>query len=195
LSNEAQTGLPARIAIAGQTSAGKTTLARTLSAATGAPCIELDAYFHQPGWTPAETEDFRARVGAAVAAPRWISDGNYAAVRDLTWGNADLVIWLDYSLPLILWRLTQRTARRVISREELWNGNREELRFIFSKESLHVWAVTSHRRHRRTYPQEFARLHVPRVVRVRSPRALDAWLRRNGIASAASEISAGTQAM
>jgi adenylate kinase family enzyme len=185
--------LPDRIAIAGQTSAGKTTLARRLSAATGAPHIELDALFHGPNWTP--TPDFRERVERLVAAPRWISDGNYGACRDLTWGRAQLVIWLDYALPLILARLTRRTARRMISREELWNGNREEFKFLLSNESLFKYAVESHWRHRRTYPQEFVRLRVPRVVRIRSPRALEVWLARNGIEAGHDEISAGTPAM
>ena len=65
--------LPARIAIAGQTSSGKSTLGRRIAAATGAVHIELDALFHQPNWTPAETDVFRAAVTEAIAQPRWVS--------------------------------------------------------------------------------------------------------------------------
>jgi adenylate kinase family enzyme len=148
--------LPGKIAIAGPTSSGKTTLARRLSALTGAPHIELDALFHGPNWTPAEEHVFRARVSAAIDQQAWITDGNYKAIRDLTWGNADLVIWLDFPLPLTLVRLLRRTNRRIRAREELWNGNRESWRVMLtSKDSLIWWALTTHQRHRRSYPLEF----------------------------------------
>ena len=174
--------LPARIAIAGPTGSGKSTLGRRIAAATGAVHIELDALFHGPNWTPAETPAFRAAVADAVARPRWVSDGNYRAIRDLTWGSADVVIWLDYPLPLILARLTRRTLGRWWNDEELWNGNREELRtHLFTRESLFYWAVTTHYRHRRTYPAEFARCGAPWVVRIRRPRALEAYLVAHGL--------------
>jgi adenylate kinase family enzyme len=167
--------LPRRIALAGSTSSGKTTLGRRLSAITGAPHIELDALFHGPNWTP--TADFRERVEEATKGQAWITDGNYAATRDLTWGRADLIVWLDYDLPRILWRLTERTFRRWWKREELWNGNRETLRNHFmSKQSLYLWALQTHRRHRREYPRHFAEYANARVVRVRSPRQLERWL-------------------
>lgn len=37
--------------------------------------------------------------------------GNYGAVRDLLWPRADTIVWMDYSLPLVLHRLTARTYR------------------------------------------------------------------------------------
>ena len=59
----------------------------------------------------------------------------------------------------------------------LWNGNRELLRnHFFSKQSLYLWALQTHRRHRREYPQHFAALSGVRVVRIRSPRQLERWL-------------------
>jgi adenylate kinase family enzyme len=167
--------LPKRIALAGSTSSGKTTLARRLSAITGAPHIELDALFHGPNWTP--TSDFRERVAEATSGDAWITDGNYAAARDLTWARADLIVWLDYDLPRILWRLTERTFRRRWKNEELWNGNRESLRgHFFSKQSLYLWALQTHHRHRREYPRHFAAYPGVRVVRIRSPQQLERWL-------------------
>ena len=176
--------LPDKIAIAGPTSSGKTTLARRLSAATGAPHIELDALFHGPNWTPAEESVFRERVSAAIDRPAWITDGNYKAIRDLTWGGADLVIWLDFPLPLTLVRLLRRTNARIRKQEELWNGNRESWRVMLtSRDSLILWALTTHRRHRRVYPLKFQRCRVKRVVRLRSPRALEGWLAAQAVES------------
>ena len=174
--------LPDRIVISGPTSAGKTTAARRIARATGRPHVELDALFWEPDWTQAEPAVFRARVADAIAAPAWVADGNYGAIIDLTWGNADAVLWLDYPLPLILRRLTQRTLTRWWNDVELWNGNREVLRtHLFTRESLFYWAVTTHYRHRREYPQRFQHAGVKRVVRIRRPRALEAWLTTHGV--------------
>jgi adenylate kinase family enzyme len=172
---------PRRIAVIGTSGAGKTTLAGQIAAAIGAPHVELDGLFHQPNWVPAEPDVFRAAVSTAIAVPSWVTDGNYRNfLRDLIWREADVLVWLDYPLPLVLWRLFRRTVRRGIKREVLWNGNREPLRENFlSRQSLFLWSKNSHAKHRREWPAAFAApemAHV-RVVRLRSPREADAWLR------------------
>ncbi len=172
---------PRRIAIVGPTGSGKSTLARRIGRRVGCEHVELDALFHEAGWTPAETEAFRARVEARLSGPAWVVDGNYASVRDLTWGRADLLIWLDFPLPLVLWRLFWRVMRRSLRREMLWNGNAESLRTHFlTRESLFLWAVQSHRPRRRTYPAQLA-AHGPAVARIRSPREMERWLRGRGL--------------
>jgi hypothetical protein len=126
----------------------------------------------------APLDDFRARVTRALNADGWVVDGSYSKVRDLVWGQAETLVWLDYSLPLILGRLAWRTLRRVLSREELWNGNREKLLDHFTRDSLFLWAIQQHPRHRREYPAclakpEYAHLTL---IRFRTPRATEAWL-------------------
>ena len=54
---------------------------------------------------------------------RWELSGRYG---DIVWPRADTVVWLNYSLPLILWRLTRRTFRRAVLKEEYLHGNRGE---------------------------------------------------------------------
>ena len=172
---------PRRIAVVGVTGSGKTTLARQLARRLGLPHVELDALYWEPNWRAAPPEVFRARVAEALRGDAWIADGNYGVARDLIWSRAERLVWLDYALPVILWRLTQRAVRRVFVREELWNGNRERLRdHFFSRNSLYLWALKTYRRRRREYPlqlrqPEFAHLTV---VRLRSPRATEAWLSR-----------------
>jgi hypothetical protein len=72
-------------------------------------------------------------------------------------------------------RLLRRTVRRVVRREELWGGNRETLRsFLFSRDSLLLFALRTHRPRRRLYPVQLARFNV---VRLRSQREVEDFLR------------------
>lgn len=172
--NDMPSSFPRRIVVGGTSSTGKTTAARRLAALTGAPHIELDALHWEPNWTPADRDVFRSRVAAAIAAPSWVADGGYESIRDLTWGNADHMIWLDYSMPRILWQLTKRTFGRVVRREELWNGNRESVRnTLMSKDSLYVWVFRVHWQKRQTYPAQMAQFPRMTFRRVRSPRELE----------------------
>ena len=116
-----------RVAVVGATSSGKTTLAAFLADWLHAEHVELDALYWGPGWSKPKTEEFRQRVELTLRAPTWVVDGNYHLTRDLTWGQASTLVWLDYDLPVILWRLTWRTLSRIFRREVLWNTNRETL--------------------------------------------------------------------
>ncbi len=167
-----------RAAVVGVTGSGKTTLAEALAARLGVPHVEMDALNWQRGWQPIERAEFRRRVDAATAAPGWVTDGNYREVRDLVWGRAQALIWLDFPLWVNLWRLLQRSLHRIITREELWNGNRESVRGqFFSRDSLFVYAVRSRRglrqNIRRALEDEY--LHL-QVIHLASPRAADRWL-------------------
>lgn len=168
-----------RIAIVGVTCSGKTTLARRLAQMYELAHIEMDALNWQPGWQPAPKEVFRGRVDAATSAPAWVTDGNYKEARDLTWGRAQTLIWLDYPLPLTFWRLLRRTLLRILKREALWGGNRETWgNAFFSRDSLFLYQIKSHGKHRRSYP-EVAALPVYRhltLVHLRSPAELRRWL-------------------
>ena len=168
-----------RIAVVGTTGSGKTTMARRIAQRLAINHVELDALHWGPDWTPAPIERFREHTAQALDGDAWVVDGNYGKVRDIVWSRADTIVWLDYPLLVILGRLVWRTLRRVTTREELWQGNREHFVAQFaSRDSLFLWALRTYPRRRREYPMLLERpehAHLA-VVRLRSPRAARAWL-------------------
>ncbi len=188
IADESDTPIPSlrlgrRIAVLGMTATGKSTLAKHLAGLLGVPHVELDGIVHGPNWVDLSNEEFHARTADALNGDGWVVDGNYAAVRDLTIGQAETVIWLDYPIIIPLWRVVPRTVRRIIRREELWNGNRETWRgALFGRDSLVVWIVKMHRVRRREFAAIFsAPEHAHRtLVRLRSPRATARWLKDMG---------------
>jgi len=167
-----------RIVIIGTSCAGKSTLARQLAEKWSIPHIELDALYWEKNWTPASDELFRERVSHVVAAEEWVLDGNYSGVRDMVWDRAEMIIWLDYSLPVLLSRAVQRTVRRSLLGEECCNGNRESLRRAFSRDSILLWVLTTYQRRRREFHELLPEMSRSgrQVIVLRSPSETQCWL-------------------
>jgi adenylate kinase family enzyme len=170
-----------RIVIIGVTGSGKTTLANELAARFDFKHVELDSLYWEAGWEETPSEVFRSRVSAALEQVEcWVVDGNYREVRAIVWARADTLIWMDYPLHIIFWRLFRRSLKRVFTREVLWNGNRESFREQFlSKNSLFVWAWRSYEKHHREYPEQLQKpehAHL-KVFHLRSPKATKNFLK------------------
>ena len=173
--------VPRRISVVGNSGSGKTSMAGRIGERLGVRHVELDAMFHQPGWTPLPEDDFREQVATVTAAEAWVVDGNYSAVRDLVWERADTVVWLDLPRATVMRRLAWRTLGRAVTRQVLWNTNREPLDNLFRWDphrSILRWAWTRHHAYRERYA---AAMDDPRwshltFVRLRSPADVDGWL-------------------
>jgi adenylate kinase family enzyme len=138
-----------RISIIGSSGAGKSTLARELSRRLSLPWLELDSIHHQADWTPIEPERFHEAVAAHVAGERWVVDGNYSShgIAQRVWERADTIVWLDLPRALVTARVIGRSFKRVITGEELWNGNRESLVNLLHPDphlNIIAWAWTRH---------------------------------------------------
>jgi adenylate kinase family enzyme len=168
-----------RITVVGTHGTGKTTLAQQLATCFNYRFIEIDALFWGPDWTSAQPDIFRARVKDALQSECWTLGGNYSVVRDIVWGRSDTVVWLDYPIHIVLWRLFRRTIKRIVTQEELWAGNRETWRSQFlSRESLFIFALRTHYQRRKRFPIELAQsenahLHT---LRFHHPKATQQWL-------------------
>lgn len=143
-----------RVSVVGVSGAGKSTLAAALAARLGVLHVELDGIFHQPGWTELDDGEFASRVTAATAGPGWVVDGNYSRIRDIVWARADTVVVLDLPRWRVMSQLLRRTLRRMATRRELWNGNRERWRNLLRRdpnENILRWAWTTYGSNRDRY--------------------------------------------
>ncbi|MDE2127844.1 MAG: adenylate kinase [Armatimonadetes bacterium] len=167
-----------RVTIIGSSGSGKTTLALTLSRLTGAVYLDTDAFHWLPDWQERPRDEYRALVAEGIAGPHWVTDGNYSSMREHVWNRSDTIIWLDYAMPVVLARLTQRTWRRLVFREPCCNGNTETVRNLLSRDSLYLWVLRTHYARKQRYRDLLtdAEASGKRVLLFRNPAQTRRWL-------------------
>ena len=161
------------MAVIGNSGSGKSTLAAALSQRTGLPLIASDPFYWEHGWQAVTPQSVRQRVTEATAADAWIIDGNFVSERDVVWARADTVIWLDYPLVLVLWRVCRRNFGWLLTRQAIWSGNR----MTWSR----AWSGIHHARRtyaqkRATYPAFLAEFAHLDMLHFQSPREANRWL-------------------
>ena len=179
-----------RVEVVGPSCSGKTTTARRLAAILDVPYIELDALHHDAGWTEASAELLQQRVRAALAAAPsgWVVDGTYfGKLGSLVLDDADTIVWLDIPFRTAIRRVLWRTLRRGLTREELWNGNRESFRLAFSRESIVLWVLRTHREFEEKWGPRFEGRNVVRVTDA------DVWLQSIQASESMSGSSNGSE--
>jgi adenylate kinase family enzyme len=148
-----------RVAVVGNSGAGKSWLATRLAAALGVPYVELDAIQHGPGWQELPAEEMRRELDDRCPADgAWVADGNYTEKGgDVIRRRADTIVWIDLPRGAVMRQLVWRTARRLVLRERLWNDNRESLRDALARDperSILRWAWTQHAPRRAAFAAE-----------------------------------------
>lgn len=180
-----------RIAITGPAGSGKTSLAAELERVAGLRHVEIDALHHGPNWESCGAEVLRERVLAATAGDGWVADSTYHQMLGrLLPERADVLVWLDLPVPLVVWRLVRRTYARRRGRVELWNGNVEPdwhqtLRFL-------LWpALRAGFQNRSEYPSRYA--HLRDLRRLRSDREVQEFVQSIQAAASTSGSSNGSE--
>lgn len=168
-----------RILVSGLPGVGKTTLARHIEQRLGVRRHELDLLHHGPGWT--KRPSFEADVAAWADDPTWVTEDQYhSLLGTLLWERADTVVWLDLERPIVMRRVVRRSLLRAALRTELYNGNREQWRHLLDADHPIRWSWSNHRM-RRARTELLTAAHPDvRVVRLRTPRHVDAWLAELG---------------
>ena len=172
-----------RVSVVGNAGSGKTRVAQRLAAVLGVPHVELDAIHHLRGWEAIDPEQFAAVVEDLTSAEGWVVDGNYrtVVVDGPVWRRADTVVWVDLPRRTVMYRVIARTLRRVIRREELWNGNREPFRNLYAWDpykSIIRWSWTQHAKYQQRFLSAMASSVYSHLsfVRLRSREEVESWL-------------------
>jgi adenylate kinase family enzyme len=172
-----------RIVVVGNSGSGKSTVARELGEKLEFPVLELDSIYHQKGWEPLPEEEFRVKLAEFALNQEWVIDGNYTSLgmTDLIWPVADTLVWLDLPRWIVMPRIIWRTLKRAVTRQELWNGNREPITNftrLDPEKNIIRWSWTSHDKYRKRYEEALAgpeTVHL-RVIRLRSKAEVTAFL-------------------
>ncbi|MER5734930.1 adenylate kinase [Streptomyces sp. NPDC002262] len=155
-------------------------MARSLSASLGLPHTDLDEILFA-GDEPLPLDAFRAAAERVTRGDAWVVEGNYSKLADVVWHRADVLVWLDLPLSLVVRRIVYRSLRQLTgldtspqARRLTWN------RAFFGHRSLLRTAIRKYRRNRPRYARQVAETAAlgVHVVRLRSGRASRAWLAR-----------------
>ncbi|MDF0530125.1 hypothetical protein P0W64_06610 [Tsukamurella sp. 8F] len=177
-----------RVSVVGCSGAGKTTVAKRLASVLDSTFIELDALHWGPGWNAATEVELAERVIAVIGGDSWVVDGDYQRkMGTIVWDRADVVVWIAPPRWRVMWQVLRRTVVRGISRQELWNGNRESiggLMFWRGDRSSLTWAWRSYPRVQASYE---AAMSDPRFAhltfhRLRTRRDVDDLVRAMDVA-------------
>jgi len=102
-----------RIYIIGNSASGKSSLARQLSKILKIKSYDLDDFYWQRKFTkkrnPLQVEKLVKKV---IRKKRWIIEGVYSSCITCSLDKADMIVWLDYPVHVITWRLLKRQIKR-----------------------------------------------------------------------------------
>ena len=180
-----------RIAITGPSGSGKTTVAAELARRLGLRHVEIDALHHGPNWESCGVDVLRERVCAATDGDDWVADSTYHhMLGTLVVDRADMLVWLDLPVPVVMYRLIRRTYVRRRKGTVLWNGNVEPALWRESWESL-IWpALRRAFENRRELPTRHPGKTIHRLRSDRDVRAFLQSIQATPVMSGSSSASA-----
>lgn len=168
-----------RVIVVGGPGSGKSTLAREAATALSAVHIELDSIWWRQGWVHLEPVDFLNAIRDRLSSsPKWVVDGNYIdEIAQSVWPLADTLVWLDIRRHVAFRRAVARSIRRVLTRQKLWNGNRETLGVLHPRSLHRLWTRWPGYSERIQVTLEVGGASHLTVVRLATRRDVQRWLR------------------
>ena len=109
-----------KILIVGTSGSGKSHVANRLSDKSFIPFYATDGLYWTENWELMSDEDVLSRISFEDKA--WIIDGNFDRHWQEVWSRADLVVWLNFPLYKILFRVIVRNLSWVLG-SSTWNGS------------------------------------------------------------------------
>jgi adenylate kinase family enzyme len=160
-----------RVLIIGPCGAGKSTLARDLGTRLDLPVFHMDQLNWRPGWVESSKDEIRERLSVIVATDRWLIDGNYGGTLPERLARADTVVYLDFPVSMCFYRVLRRIwTYRGRSRPDMTEGCPERLNLEF------LWYLVRWNSGPRVRTERVLRGHEGKIIRLKSPAALNDWI-------------------
>ncbi|MEO1638704.1 MAG: hypothetical protein AAFU41_05595 [Pseudomonadota bacterium] len=163
-----------RILIIGSAGSGKSTAARMIGDRLGLPVYHMDKeVFWLPGWEERSRADQLDQVKRVVAEEAWVFEGNNSRTFDIRIARARMLIWLDLSITLRLWRVTRRAIlQNGQTRPDMAEGCEERIRML---PAFWAFILRTNRDSRRKQKALFEAVTLPKH-RLTSARAVNAFV-------------------
>ena len=162
-----------KILVIGCCGAGKSTLAKKLSAKTGLPIIHLDKEYWNPNWEETPKVEWERKIKLLVSQSNYIMDGNYSGSLHLRLPSADKIIFLDYPTRICLWRVIKRIWKNLgNTRQDMAPGCPER----FDIEFLHYVLVFNLVTRKRLYRILKARKESCQLIVLKNDAAVNTYL-------------------
>ncbi len=159
-----------RVLIIGPCGAGKSTLAAELGEQLSLPVFHMDRLNWKPGWIESSKDEIRAQLATITAGERWLIDGNYGGTLAPRLARADTIIYLDFPISLCVARLFRRiTTYRGTTRPDMTEDYPERFDVAF------LWYLLRWNSGPRPRTEAALKGHEAKVVRLKTPEALDRW--------------------
>lgn len=166
-----------KILVLGCSCSGKTTFSKKLSETLNIQHIELDQYYWLDNWKSRDEEQFQNIVFDKLKDGYWIVDGNYRRLRDTIWNDADVIIWLNYNLSLILYSALLRSFQRIFFKKTCCNNNTETLtRTLFTKKSIFYWILKTYKQRKIEYNKMFHEENKFNFIEFKTRKELNLFL-------------------
>ena len=160
-----------RVVIIGPCGAGKSTLSFTLARQLGLPLYHMDQLNWMPGWVDGGNDRVRAKLGEILPQDHWLIEGNYGSTLPGRLDRADTIVYLDFPIPLCLWRIVKRVVTmRGRTRPDMTEDCPERLDLEF------LWYVATWRLGPGPRTDRALAAHRAKVIHLTSPRSVERWL-------------------
>lgn len=164
-----------KVAIFGNTGAGKSTLAITLAEITSLPLTILDKIIYQPGGEKNSHEEYLSFHAALLKNDEWLIDG-FGCVPS-AWERfeaADTLIYLDLPLYIHVAWVTKRFLKGLVVNPEGWPERSPMIKSTITSYKV-LWLC--HRKLTPRYRKYISKVAEKKnVVHLKSPRAIKEYL-------------------